>query len=904
MERFADGEAEERFVSRMVYDPLDRLVRSVDSVGQIHEFLHDSRNNIVVHLDAARSAPDQPGNRTRSDYDDLDRLVSTTIELRQGGQGGGALLGEITTRREWDDASRLKAVIDANGNRTEFDHDAHDRVTGIRYADGTQRRLEHDARGNVVRETDPRQTVITTVFDGMSRATGRTVEPGPGVAGDTTFERWSYDGRGQVVRAVNDGSDVALAYDSLGQLTRDAMNGVAVVRTHDGLGNPVETVYPTGRRIRATHDSLERLAALHEVMPGGESLIASQEFRGRDRIGQRTLGNGTRMEVGYDAARRPSRITHRGPGGGLINDRTYEWDSNDNRAAENRIFPANGRRTLGYDSAHRLVATTSTEATEGTVGYGLDVAGNRTLVTGGVAGGSYSMAPPPASAGRLNQYSETPAGVRTHDLNGNLASVTSGGTSRELAYDFRNRLVEFQHGDEVTRFAYDALGRRIAKIRGEAATDIRWYRHFQWEVVEEVDGQGNLLASLVHGHGASDLISIRDGAGVLFLHADDQAHVQHVTDGSGAVVESYRHDVFGAVTVLGAGGQELDPGAARNRKHYGGYEQDPETGLYHVRHRYYEPLAGRFITRDPAGAWNDPMAMGNAYAYAGNNPATFTDPSGLAASKVRSVARPASVAATMAANTLHSKALEQAGRLDDLATAARVDALTKGTEISRTLEGVYKRLVRGDFLDAVEGVGNYDLKRIRLSPKDAAVYVDRMFNGKVMNPFRGEYGIGQEALDYGPMIRKKAYFKDTFDTIAELEAKGARLAQQSAKASRFAKVTRALGVAGIGLQTGLDLKDNIDNCASGTVIAADAAGTIGANTALMYANPALGIADAVTGGSVSASLGNLVRVAAILPRGRVSVQEQRAIKATLTRSPVTSYVYGLGERFARWREGP
>jgi len=58
---------------------------------------------------------------------------------------------------------------------------------------------------------------------------------------------------------------------------------------------------------------------------------------------------------------------------------------------------------------------------------------------------------------------------------------------------------------------------------------------------------------------------------------------------------------------------------------YTAREWDPEVNLYYYRARYYDPKVGRFISEDPSG-----MADGlNLYAYVGNRPATWTDPSGL-----------------------------------------------------------------------------------------------------------------------------------------------------------------------------------------------------------------------------------------------------------------------------------
>ena len=53
---------------------------------------------------------------------------------------------------------------------------------------------------------------------------------------------------------------------------------------------------------------------------------------------------------------------------------------------------------------------------------------------------------------------------------------------------------------------------------------------------------------------------------------------------------------------------------------------DIETGLYYYRARYYNPHIGRFMQTDPVGYGNGM----NWYAYCGNNPLNFADPSGLA----------------------------------------------------------------------------------------------------------------------------------------------------------------------------------------------------------------------------------------------------------------------------------
>ena len=62
-----------------------------------------------------------------------------------------------------------------------------------------------------------------------------------------------------------------------------------------------------------------------------------------------------------------------------------------------------------------------------------------------------------------------------------------------------------------------------------------------------------------------------------------------------------------------------------NLYQFTGRRYDPKSELYYYRARYYNAEIGRFLQPDPIG-YIDGM---NMYAYVGNNPLTWIDPSGL-----------------------------------------------------------------------------------------------------------------------------------------------------------------------------------------------------------------------------------------------------------------------------------
>ena len=77
-----------------------------------------------------------------------------------------------------------------------------------------------------------------------------------------------------------------------------------------------------------------------------------------------------------------------------------------------------------------------------------------------------------------------------------------------------------------------------------------------------------------------------------------------------------RSSAYGTRTKIGAGGSTSAFG-------YAG-EYTDASGLTYLRARFYDPVTGTFLTRDPLVA-----QTGAPYGYAGGNPVTNTDPTGL-----------------------------------------------------------------------------------------------------------------------------------------------------------------------------------------------------------------------------------------------------------------------------------
>ena len=69
-------------------------------------------------------------------------------------------------------------------------------------------------------------------------------------------------------------------------------------------------------------------------------------------------------------------------------------------------------------------------------------------------------------------------------------------------------------------------------------------------------------------------------------------------------------------------------GVLRGASYYRAEQYDSDLGLYYLRARYYNPVTGRFLSRDPEdGKAKDPASL-HKYLYAGGDPVNLADPRG------------------------------------------------------------------------------------------------------------------------------------------------------------------------------------------------------------------------------------------------------------------------------------
>ena len=114
---------------------------------------------------------------------------------------------------------------------------------------------------------------------------------------------------------------------------------------------------------------------------------------------------------------------------------------------------------------------------------------------------------------------------------------------------------------------------------------------------------------------------LMDGGQVYYFQRDHLGSTLTVTDSVGATVQRVEYTPWGEVFV------ELKPGSSGYETPYlfNGKELDDETGLYYYGARYYDPKLSVWNSIDPLC---EKYYSISPYAYCGNNPVIFIDPSG------------------------------------------------------------------------------------------------------------------------------------------------------------------------------------------------------------------------------------------------------------------------------------
>lgn len=580
------------------YDPTFNHVRtSEDPLHQTTTFGYDGKGNLT-------SVTDPLNHPTTLGYNALGDLVSVTDALNHTNTFEYDSVGNLTatvdplgnrTERTYDAVSRLIAVKDPKGALTQFSYDALDRVARLADPLNGITRFTHDPLGNLLTVTDAKTQTTTHTYTAMNRLETRT-DP------LNRTESLTYDLNGNLKTVTDRKNQLTThTYDAQNRRIRtDYADGASVSFSYDPVGNLRTATDSLTGTITRSYDALNRLA--EEITPQGAITYTYDAASRRQTMQASGLPP---VSYGYDATSRLTGIVQ-GPQTASL---TYD--------------PANRRTTLvlptgitvgyQYDNASRLIAQTYTglNGPLGDLSYSYDATGNR-LATGGswarsllptsVLATTYDLSNAQLAFGDVSQ---------TFDANGNLLTQTDASGTTTYTWDARDRLTALSGPTISAGFAYDALGRRVAKtINGQSTSAL--YDGLDSVRESGPGGEAAYLRTLA----IDEAVSRTDGTGTLSYLADALGSPVALADDTGALPTTYTYAPFGDTAVSG-------PSA--NPVQFTGRENDG-TGLYYYRARYYDPVRGRFVSEDPLGF----RGGISKYAYVINNPMIWIDPWGLA----------------------------------------------------------------------------------------------------------------------------------------------------------------------------------------------------------------------------------------------------------------------------------
>ena len=467
--------------------------------------------------------------------------------------------------------------------------------------------------------TDGNGDTQTAYFDKYGKTLG--IKQGSGTISSETYD--ANDNLTQHIDNVN-GIEYNYAYTKDGDLAEHTQkkNGSQLLRhvlSYDGMDRVSGESYTIGARtfnygysyvdypeedvtamttplgqITYTKDGLGRLTDKVRVAGYGKKLTSKYYYNNSNVSGYTTRqvsklylyseGATTRiLEYAYDANGNITAITQRG-----FEYMSFEYDGLNRLTREN----VSGQRSVrySYDTAGNITEKQIYPYTSPTVGLG---SGNIQKV--------YSYSYDTSHKDRLISYdgksiTYNAAGYPTNYF-GNAVTWSQG------------RMTKFGS----TTFAYNDAGVRSRK----GTTD--FYTEDSRILAEKRNG-----TMIYYFYDESGVAGFEYGGKKYYYQKNLQGDVLGIYDDCGNLLGSYLYDARGKILA-----QSTNNILSVNPFRYRGYYYDTETSLYYLNTRYYDPETGRFISPDSTD-YLDPVAINglNLYAYCGNNPVMYVDPSG------------------------------------------------------------------------------------------------------------------------------------------------------------------------------------------------------------------------------------------------------------------------------------
>ena len=545
-------------------------------------------------------------------YDDADRMTGLTTFREDA--------GDITT----DPTGRT------DGDLTTW---SYDEATGLvvrkTYADATHEDTTYNALNLKSTLTDARGIVTTWGYN-LKKGVNNSVsysDTTPGI-------QYAYNYLNQPTRVTDASGTRTIAYTPYNEPDSESItiggSTYQLQEKYDIYGRSSGYTLKQGtdvlQEVSQGYAADGRLASAGIVQGGQEQTFAYGYLAGSSLLSSLAMPNGIVRELAYEEHRELVTAMNCRLGETVLVSRTQSYDAlgrpstrtqqRGTEPARNDSFSYNGRNEL-------------TAATLGTApyGYSYDNIGNRKTAQELAEELAYV-------ANNLNQYTSiansTPNSplstleapfVPHYDASGNQTLIKTSTGIWTVVYNAANRAVGFtsQDGATVVECGYDYQGRRYMKkvtVNGTVTSHERYlYRGYLQLAALDMLNSRNVLRTLLWDPlepvATRPLALVRDNA--LYCYGIDfNKNVTEVFDAQGTIAAAYDYSPYGTVTGTGSLVQPVQWSSEMN---------DAELSLVYYNYRYYHPVDGRWINRDPIAeeeGWN-------LYVMINNNAISWID---------------------------------------------------------------------------------------------------------------------------------------------------------------------------------------------------------------------------------------------------------------------------------------
>ncbi len=595
----------DQILTSLNYNSDSRLHTIIRDGQQVAAFTYDNVGRVSTHADAT-------GHVTGYAYDNLNRPTRITfaddkfIEYAYSGCCPW-LTDSITDRSgrttyyDFDSRRRLVKITKPGQEVLSFDYDINGNLIALTDAKNNTTRFAYDLAGRMVRKIFADDREVTYEYDNADRVRRR-------VNARRIATDYGYDPMGDLVSVDYSDStpDVAIAYDAYSRIDT-ITDGVGIHDFAYYLNSSLKSLDGPWQddTITYTYDRLDRVASVsaqgapatsyvYDTLNRLTTITSGDQthtygYTGVNPLVQSlTRPNGSTTSYSYNSINQLNEIANRTGGGAVIDRYAYTHDSRDMIAnetvetAQALTALAESLQTYNYNQVNQLLDKTN------------------------------------------------PAKSLVYDADGNLVQgYTPSGESFTADYDAENRLKSIEYTDsqssELRRlvFSYyynDFLARVQTYVNQVKTADLRIVRS-GYLPLQDRDGSNTVQRAYTWG------LNMGGGIGGLLAVAEGGQHYQYLYDGKGNVsavldaaaqpVASYRYDAFGKL--LAKAGSYEQPFMFSTKRYFEG------TGLSYYGYRSYQPVTGRWLTRDPlqeAGGIN-------LYGFVQNNPVNYFDPYGL-----------------------------------------------------------------------------------------------------------------------------------------------------------------------------------------------------------------------------------------------------------------------------------